>query len=138
MIYRLGIDIGGYVRTPRLRRKSATVAYVMTRGFKDVSFIGRGNRRHHYDLAWVKPKRFVQRRHAFEVDERIRPSGKTILRLDKTQIRTLARDIRAGGKINAIAVVPLDSYLTPDHEQRSRLGQRNERSCVADPPAFMN
>ena len=91
-----------------------------TRGFKDVPFIGCGNRRHRHDLAWVKPKPFVQRPHAFEVDERIRPSGKTILRLDNTQIRTLARDIRAGGKINAIAVVPLDSYLRPDHEQRSR------------------
>jgi N-methylhydantoinase A len=82
-----------------LEGKSATVAYVMTRGFKDVSFIDRGNRRHHYDLAWVKPKRFVQRRHAFEVDERIGLSGKTIQRRDESQVRTLAQDIRAGGKI---------------------------------------
>ena len=95
-----GIRLGTTVAAnPLLKGKSATVAYVMTRGFKDVSFIGRGNRRHHNDLAWVKPKPFVQRPHAFEVDERIRPSGKTILRLDNTQIRTLARDIRAGGKI---------------------------------------
>jgi N-methylhydantoinase A len=50
-----------------LEGERATVAHVTTGGLKDVSFIGRGNRRHHYDLAWVKPKRFVQPRHGFEV-----------------------------------------------------------------------
>ena len=71
-----GIRLGTTVATNALLEgKGATVAYVTTRGFKDVPFIGRGNRRHHYDLAWVKPKPFVQRRHAFEVDERIGPSG---------------------------------------------------------------
>ena len=39
-----------------LEGKGATLAYVTTGGFKDVPFIGRGNRRHHYDLASVKPK----------------------------------------------------------------------------------
>ena len=58
--------------------------YVATRGFKDAPFIGRGNRRRRYDLAWVKPKPFVQRRHAF-VDEPMEPSGKTLQRLGKTQ-----------------------------------------------------
>ena len=101
-----GIRLGTTVATNALLEgKGATVAYVTTRGFKDVPFIGRGNRRHHYDLAWVKPKPFVQRRHAFEVEERVGPSGETIQPLDETQVRTLAREIKAGGKINAIAVV---------------------------------
>ena len=114
-----GIRLGTTVATNALLEgKGATVAYVTTRGFKDVPFIGRGNRRHHYDLAWVKPKPFVQRRHAFEVEERVGPSGETIQPLDETQVRTLAREIKAGGKINAIAVVLLHSYLTPNHEQR--------------------
>jgi len=98
-----GIRLGTTVATNALLEgKGASVAYVTTRGFKDMPFIGRGNRRHHYELAWVKPKLFGQRRHAFEVGERIGPSGKTIQRLDETQVRTLAPDIRAGGKINAI------------------------------------
>jgi N-methylhydantoinase A len=66
----------------------------------------------------VKPKPFVQRRHAFEVEERVGPSGETIQPLDETQVRTLAQNIKAGGKVNAIAVVLLHSYLTPNHEQR--------------------
>ena len=79
-----------------------------TRGFKDVPFIGRGNRTTTTDLAWVKPKPFVQR-HAFEVDERVGPSGKTIQPLDETQVRSLARSIKAGGEISAIAVALLHS-----------------------------
>ena len=39
-----------------LERKGATVAYVTTKGFKDVIFIQRGNRKYHYDMSWVKPK----------------------------------------------------------------------------------
>ncbi len=114
-----GIQLGTTVATNALLEgKGATVAYVTTRGFKDVPFIGRGNRRHHYDLAWVKPKPFLQRRHAFEVDERVGPSGKTIQPLDETQVRTLSRAIKAEGEISAIAVVLLHSYLAPDHEQR--------------------
>ena len=54
-----------------LERKGATVAYVTTRGFRDVPFIQRGNRKFHYDMSWVKPKPLVKRRHCFEIDERI-------------------------------------------------------------------
>ena len=36
-----------------LERKGATVAYVTTKGFRDVPFIQRGNRKSHYDMSWV-------------------------------------------------------------------------------------
>ena len=59
------IRLGTTVATNALLEgKGARVAYVSTRGFRDVPFIGRGNRKHHYDLAWVKPKPFVKRRGA--------------------------------------------------------------------------
>lgn len=114
-----GIRLGTTVATNALLEgKVATAAYIATRGFKDVPFIGRGNRRHHYDLAWVKPKPFLQRRHALEVDERIGPAGETILPLDEAQVRALAAGIKAEGTVEAIAVVLLHSYLAPGHEQR--------------------
>ena len=113
------IRLGTTVATNALLEgKGATVAYVTTRGFRDVPFIGRGNRRHHYDLAWVKPKPFVHRRHAHEVDERIGPAGETVLPLDEAEVRALAARIRDEGEVEAVAVVLLHSYLTPDHEQR--------------------
>ena len=46
-----------------LERSGAVVAYVTTKGFRDIPSIQRGNRRHHYDMSWVKPKPLVKRRH---------------------------------------------------------------------------
>jgi N-methylhydantoinase A len=113
------IRLGTTVATNALLEgKGAQVGYLTTSGFRDVPFIGRGNRRHHYDLAWVKPKPFVQRRNAFEIDERIGPSGEVIEPLDEDAVGALADKIAAGGEVNSIAVVLLHSYLTPDHEIR--------------------
>src|SRR5882757_73830 len=114
-----GIRLGTTVATNALLEgKGARVAYVTTQGFRDVPFIGRGNRRHHYDLAWVKPKPFVKRRDAFEIDERIGPSGDMIKALDEVEVAALADKFAAEGEIEAVAVVLLHSYLTPAHEQR--------------------
>jgi N-methylhydantoinase A len=111
------IRLGTTVATNALlEAKGAVVGYVTTRGFRDVPFIGRGNRRNHYDLAWVKPKPFVKRHNAFEVNERIGASGAIIEKLDEAQVRALADSIVAAGEIEAIAVVLMHSYLAPEHE----------------------
>jgi len=111
------IRLGTTVATNALLEgKGAVVAYVTTRGFRDVPFIGRGNRRNHYDLGWVKPKPFVKRHNAFEVNERIGPSGAVIEKLDETQVRALADAIVAKGEIESIAVVLMHSYIAPEHE----------------------
>ena len=111
------IRLGTTVATNALLEgKGAVVAYLTTRGFRDVPFIGRGNRRNHYDLGWVKPKPFVKRRNSFEVNERIGPSGTVIEKLDEAQVRALADAIVAKGEIESVAVVLLHSYLAPEHE----------------------
>jgi N-methylhydantoinase A len=111
------IRLGTTVATNALLEgKGAVVAYVTTRGFRDVPFIGRGNRRNHYDLRWVKPKPFVKRHNAFEVNERIGPSGAVIEKLDESQVLALADAIVAKGEIESIAVVLMHSYLAPEHE----------------------
>ena len=111
------IRLGTTVATNALLEgKGAVVAYLTTRGFRDVPFIGRGNRRNHYDLRWVKPKPFVKRHNAFEVNERIGPSGAVIEKLDELQVRALADSIVAKGEIESIAVVLMHSYLAPEHE----------------------
>ena len=42
-----------------LERKKSTPGLITTRGFRDVVFIQRMNRKHHYDLSWDKPRPFV-------------------------------------------------------------------------------
>ena len=103
-----------------LERKGAIVAYVTTKGFRDVPFIQRGNRKWHYDMSWVKPKPLVKRRHCFELTERIDASGEVVIPLDEEEVRHVAGAIRAIAEIDAIAVCLLFSYLNPQHELRVR------------------
>jgi N-methylhydantoinase A len=101
-----------------LERKGAVVAYVTTKGFRDVPFIQRGNRKFHYDMSWVKPKPLAQRRHCFEVTERIDAYGRVLISLDEAEVRKVAAAIRAIPEIEAVAVCLLFSYLNPAHERR--------------------
>jgi N-methylhydantoinase A len=113
------IRLGTTVATnAMLERKGATVAYVTTKGFKDVIFIQRGNRKFHYDMSWVKPKPLAKRRHCFELDERIDNYGNVLKPLDEAEVRALAETIKATPEIQAVAVCTLFSYLNPTHEIR--------------------
>lgn len=103
-----------------LERKGVTVAYVTTKGFRDVPFIQRGNRKFHYDMSWVKPKPLVKRRHCFELDERIDVYGNVVKTLADAEVRRVAAEIRANNEIQAVAVCLLFSYLNPAHELRVR------------------
>ena len=103
-----------------LERKGATVGYVTTKGFRDVPFIQRGNRRGHYDITWVKPKPLAKRRHCYEVDERIMADGTVQTPLDVDGLKAIAKEIKDGGEIQAVAVNLLFSYVTPEHERQAK------------------
>ena len=102
-----------------LERKRQLPGLITTRGFRDVVFIQRMNRKHHYDLQWDKPQPYVERRHALEVDERCDYRGEVLEPLDEEQVREAVRALRADG-ISDIAVCFLFSYLNPAHEVRAR------------------
>ena len=76
-----------------LERKGAKVAYVTTKGFRDVPFIQRGNRQFHYDMSWVKPKPLVERKFCFEVEERVDSKGNVTTPLNERSVRDIARQI---------------------------------------------
>ena len=103
-----------------LERKGAVTAYMTTRGFRDVPFIQRGNRKSHYDITWIKPAPLVKHRDCLEVDERIDRDGKCVEPLDEAGVRALAQTIAADGRIEAVAVNFLFSFLDPAHERRVR------------------
>jgi N-methylhydantoinase A len=99
-----------------LERKGAAIGFLTTKGFKDVPFIQRGNRKFHYDINWIKPKPLVKRRHCYEIAERIDSQGEILSAPDEGALRKLARSLAENPEIEAIAVVFLFSYLNPSHE----------------------
>jgi len=115
------IRIGTTVATNALlERKGAAVAYITTRGFRDVPFIQRGNRKSHYDMGWVKPKPLVERWRCFEVDERIDAYGDIVTALNEAELREIAAEIGRSPDVQAVAVCFLFSYLNPVHERRAK------------------
>lgn len=103
-----------------LERKGARIAYVATRGFRDIPFLQRGHRKHHYDSGWVRSRPLVLRRDCHEVDERLLASGEVLQPLAPASVDAVIDAIRAAGDIEAIAVTLLFSYINPAHEREVR------------------
>jgi N-methylhydantoinase A len=105
-----------------LQRRGATVFFVTTRGFEDVLFIQRMNRRYHYSFEWTKPRPLVERRHCFGVDERLDSRGAVLAPLTTGAMEDVSVKLEAGfplcGGEPAIAICLLFSYLNGDHERR--------------------
>jgi N-methylhydantoinase A len=104
-----------------LQRKGATVIYVTTKGFEDVLFIQRMNRRYHYSYEWVKPAPLVERRNCLAVDERIDARGRVLVPLTPEEMEKMAVSIQEclkqhSGQDIVIALCLLFSYLNPQHE----------------------
>ena len=102
-----------------LERTKQLPALISTAGFKDIPFIQRINRKHHYDLDWDKPKPFVRRRDCFEAVERINYKGDVVTPLDEQSARNAIEAVKEAG-ITDIAVSFLFSYVNPVHELRMR------------------
>ena len=103
-----------------LERKGYPIAFVTTRGFKDILALQRHNRTNIYDLAYQKPMPVVDRRSSYEVDERMLPDGSAAAALD---IGAVARDLiplLSDGGYAAIAVCLLNAYANPEHEEALR------------------
>jgi len=102
-----------------LERRGAKVVYLTTTGFEDVPFIQRGNRRHHYDLNWIKPRPFIERRYCLGVPERMDYRGRVETPLSPDNLKGLQKALERrveGEEIDAIAVNLLFAYLNPEHE----------------------
>ncbi len=102
-----------------IQRKGANVAYVTSKGFEDIPFIQRGNRKFHYDLHWIKPKPFLDRRNCLGITERVDYRGAVVTPIETGKLEALGAELEklcATGNLQAIAVNLLFSYLNPSHE----------------------
>jgi N-methylhydantoinase A len=102
------------------QRTGARVIYLTTKGFEDVPFIQRINRRHHYDLDWVKPAPLAERRDCIGVNERITRDERVLVPLKDEELARIrdvvAERIAESPGPTAIAVNLLFAYANPAHE----------------------
>jgi len=103
-----------------LENKGARTGFVTTRGFRDILELRRSARTDLYDLLQDAPPVLVQRRHRFEITERIDAQGSVVTPLAEAEIPALIAAIRAA-EIETVAVSLLFSFLNDSHERR--LGQ---------------
>jgi len=100
-----------------LEMTGATTALVTTRGFRDVLELARLRRPTLYDLGWAKPAPLAQRRHRYEIDQRIAADGEVLRPVERDEVERLAAAMSEEG-IEAVAVCLLNSYIRPDEERR--------------------
>src|SRR5437879_6409126 len=100
-----------------LERRGARVAILTTAGFRDLIEIGRTKRNIPalFVPTFVRPKPVVERRHRFEVVERLGADGSVLIPLDPASVE-VALDAAAAAGAEALAVCLLHAYLNPRHE----------------------
>jgi N-methylhydantoinase A len=101
-----------------LERRGARVAVLTTAGFRDLIEIGRTKRNIPalFVPTFVRPRPVVERRHRFEVVERLNADGSVLVPLDTASVeRAVDAAMEAGAE--ALAVCLLHSYLDPSHER---------------------
>ena len=80
-----------------LESKGAKTALLTTKGFRHVLDIGRAEIPREANLyGWVKPKRPVQPRDVFEVDERVLSDGSVAQPINKNQLEKIIKKIADG------------------------------------------
>ena len=101
-----------------IERTGCRVALVTTKGFEDMPFIQRINRKVLYDLRWSKTRPLVASRQlCLGLDERLDADGAEVKPVDETDVRVLCRTIRESGA-EAVAVCLLFSYVSTEHEEQ--------------------
>jgi N-methylhydantoinase A len=99
-----------------IERKGAKTGLIVTRGTRDVYFIGRGNRPESYNLFFHRHRPLVPRHLTREIDERVLASGEVLEPLARESVEDACRRFAQEG-VEAVAVCLLHSYANPEHER---------------------
>ena len=127
-IARLGADLARVARIAHgttiatntvLERSGAPTAVLVTRGFRDVLQVGRGNRVVLYNIKATRPPFLVPRSLCLEVDERTLFDGTVRRAVDPEAIAILVDALRARG-IEAVAVCYLHAYANDANERATK------------------
>jgi len=92
-------------------------ALVTTKGFRDVIEIGRQRRAEVYNLFFERPPMLVQRRHRYELEERVGHDGEVITPVDEEGLNEIIGELRREA-VESVAVGFLNSYANTAHEEQ--------------------
>ena len=107
-----------------LERRGAKVGLLITKGFRDILEIRRGDRAEVYNIVWKAPPHLVPRRLCLPVGGRIRYDGEIHEEfVDEGVIAALNVFYQEG--VDTIAVAFMNSYANPAHELRAEALLRN-------------
>lgn len=98
-----------------LEKKGGRIAFITTRGFEDIIFIGRQTRKHLYNLKGEDRTYLLPSRLCFGLEERILAGGQVEKPLSKNDIDKIIGLLKKE-KIETVAVCLLHSYANPVHE----------------------
>ncbi len=100
----------------QINLKLPVTALVTTKGFRDIIEIGRQRRAEVYNLFFERPPTLVQRRHRYDLDERMGHDGEVITPVDEEGLNRIIGELRRGG-VESVAVGFLNSYANTAHEE---------------------
>ena len=95
-----------------LERKGARTAFITTKGFKDLLFIGRQNRPELYQLHPHLPPSLIPESMCFEIPERLNFEGNILTPMDEEAVEEILKRINEAD-IDSVAVCFLFSYINP-------------------------
>ena len=102
-----------------LERKGAKCGLITTKGFRDISEIGRQTRPEYYNWYADRPAPLVPRYLRLGVEERINSKGEVLVPLNEEDVLRAAETFKKEG-VAAVAVCLLNSYVNGAHEARIR------------------
>lgn len=112
-----GTTIGSNAIVERDDNAIKGIAYLTTKGFEDIPFIQRIDRKSHYDLTWNKPEPLVKRKNTFGVRERISYKGEVLEKIDIEELKSIIKILKKEDRsIRSVVICFLFSYMNPEHE----------------------
>lgn len=127
MPFSLSIIHGTTVATNSLlERKGGRIAFITTKGFEDILFIGRQVRKNLYRLKGEERHYILPRRNCYGLEERTNASGKVEKKISTRELHAVLKKIK-NEHIEAVAVSLINSYANPANEKNIRRGLIKEK-----------
>ncbi|MDQ7055716.1 MAG: hydantoinase/oxoprolinase family protein [Persephonella sp.] len=99
-----------------LERKGAKTAFITNRGFEDLIYIGRQNRKRLYDLFYKRGEHIIPENLRLGIQCRVNAKGKILQDITDTEIDRVIQILKKEN-VESVAVSFLFSFLNPEHEK---------------------